>query len=164
MVQIPESNFHHGLAARIVPGQDKPRHPASDKGSHAEPDRCPAPRAETFSAVRYFAFHFAHPQRTPPRNTSWLVGWCGPCAYNSPVYIRKSPPGPRLVVGNAHAADLIGNMVDPASAAGQAILQQVGVGYDEVVFYVSSNLVGKRVRRRLVALSISGDALVARAF
>ena len=37
-------------------------------------------------------------------------------------------------------------MVDPASADVQAILQQVGVSYDVVIFYVSSNLVGKRVR------------------
>ena len=37
-------------------------------------------------------------------------------------------------------------MLDPSSPDGQAILQQVGVSYDTVIFYVSSNLVGKRVR------------------
>ena len=37
--------------------------------------------------------------------------------------------------------------LDPSlSPEGQAILQQVGVSYDTVIFYVSSNLVGKRVR------------------
>jgi hypothetical protein len=38
-------------------------------------------------------------------------------------------------------------MVDPSSSPeAQAILQQAGVSYDVVLFYVSSNLVGKRVR------------------
>jgi hypothetical protein len=41
-------------------------------------------------------------------------------------------------------------MVDPNSPEGQAILKQAGVSYGELIFYVSSNLVGNRVRSRLL--------------
>jgi len=45
-----------------------------------------------------------------------------------------------------------------ASPEGQAILQQLGVSYDVVLFYVRSNLVGKQVRGRLVAAYSPGLA------
>lgn len=49
-------------------------------------------------------------------------------------------------------------MLDPASADGQAILQQVGVSYDDVVFYVSSNFVGKQVRGRVLPSPVQRGA------
>lgn len=77
------------------------------------------------------------------------LGGCEVCASHSPLHIRVPPSAPPRR-REPPPADLIGNMVDPSSPEGQAILQQVGVSYDDVVFYMSSNLVGKRVRGRVL--------------
>lgn len=113
-----------------------------------------------------FHFHFAHPlrtpthvlrlaTRTPPRLGSLATVLQSPPPPPPPTPPRvQSPSQPPQPTAHGYGFWVFdrsfppppGKMVDPASADVQAILQQVGVGYDVVIFYVSSNLVGKRVR------------------